>query len=558
MPNDFTRSVDKNISTIDRGTARLRRSGRSVIASAKKNIFEFPVFVSNSVPLDYATATTSLLEQVYASYLQMAISANPVVDGRALSSGNPFSNLKSNVNKYLEYTDTTYQHDACHNVITNDDGVVLEFSMIDVSDNDAEIITEYVNHEPLSEFEHFFTEAKSVKDTIKDLEKANRDKDKAIDKVKRDAQAEINRNNNKNRVDIQKAEREAERAKKDLERSNEKINNLQDRYDKLQKQYDDATSSDKSAADQRAIERHKKDMEKIQLEIERAKREAKDYDKKVEKLELEIAEAKENAKEKAINLKNQRADLANRARVKAPTMLKDQDVQKLNTMKPLLMNVDLNAVDVNGSISPVSYVLGVKCNTRLVKSEMIPEVAQYPLKEMNTIARKAKWKAGELKFFSDIVFRIKQKKQTAVDSRDPNRKWFRRLYELAHMKGDSRVEANLNGESFFKQFLSAKMGHNTPNSGLIPNATIIVSKADVDATKMLTEIDLLKGSTAKKICNELFLVAFVVIDTDAESIKMMIPDLHNDYEIHSIASVNRQLAALDIAGTKANEKFKLL
>ena len=56
-----------------------RAGKRSIIGMAAKNTFEFPVFVSKSVPLDYATATNSLLEQIYASYLQMAISLTPVI-----------------------------------------------------------------------------------------------------------------------------------------------------------------------------------------------------------------------------------------------------------------------------------------------------------------------------------------------------------------------------------------------------------------------------------------------------------------------------------------------
>lgn len=87
---------------------------------------------------------------------------------------------------------------------------------------------------------------------------------------------------------------------------------------------------------------------------------------------------------------------------------------------------------------------------------------------------------------------------------------------------------------------------------------MIITKADVDNIKQQTNIDLLKGSTATRFCQELFLMCLVVVDFDAESIKMLLPDLHNDFEIHSIASVNKQLAALDTTGTKAREAFKLL
>ena len=94
---------------------------KSLIGQAARNLFEFPVFVSTSVPLDYATAVNSLLEQMYASYLQMTISYNPVITAKELAKGKVFQNLKTDITKYVEYTDTFWQHDACHNRIINDE-----------------------------------------------------------------------------------------------------------------------------------------------------------------------------------------------------------------------------------------------------------------------------------------------------------------------------------------------------------------------------------------------------------------------------------------------------
>ena len=54
------------------------------------------------------------------------------------------------------------------------------------------------------------------------------------------------------------------------------------------------------------------------------------------------------------------------------------------------------------------------------------------------------------------------------------------------------------------------------------------------------------------------MIAIVVIDNDAESIKILMPDLHSDYEVHSLGSVNKQLALLDTSGTKTRDMFKLL
>jgi hypothetical protein len=212
-------------------------------------------------------------------------------------------------------------------------------------------------------------------------------------------------------------------------------------------------------------------------------------------------------------------------------------------MKPLMMTVQLKVVDNKGGISaPVEYVVGVKTHCRLVDPEILPDVVRYPLKKMDRLTRRAKWRAGEIKFF-DYLFNIKEKKQTAVDAKDPKRKWYRRLYELAHKKGDANVSARISGNN---------------SSGLIPNATIVISQTDVDNIKAMTDINLLKGSSGRSLCNELFLMSLIIVDLDSESIKILLPDINNDYEVHSLASVKKQLATLDTTGDKARDMFKLL
>lgn len=148
------------INRVDVATSKFRKSQRkgSIVKSAQGNMFEFPVFVSNTIPMDYATATVSLLEQIYAAYLQMAISINPVVDAASVKRGVQFADYKTNTNKYLEYTDTSYQHDVCHAEYINEDCKV-EFDLLSIDDKEAKIINESVDYQPLSEFDHFFQEA---------------------------------------------------------------------------------------------------------------------------------------------------------------------------------------------------------------------------------------------------------------------------------------------------------------------------------------------------------------------------------------------------------------
>lgn len=530
IDDDDFKGIKDGVNALDKSTSKFRKGmkgAKSVVSAAKGNIFEFPVFVSSSVPLDYATATTSLLEQVYASYLQMAISANPVISAKSAANGSQFAHLKSDTNKYLECVDTSYQADACHNRIglgytMNGDGKFIEFSLINVDDGEARIINEQCDYQPLSEFDHFFTEATTKKDS-KEM-KTLKAKEAGLDKKKREIESREASLKNKERVADKRHETE--------------LNTLQQKYNDLEEKYNKATDDAAKAKDER--------------EQQKAEREAESHKKEMEKIQLEIDKLRDNADI------SRNVDI-NKGRISAPQLMDETKIQKLNTMKPLMMTVDLNVEGKDGRIvQGVEYIVGVKTHNRLVDASTLPEVVEYPLKEMNKITRKAKWRAGELKFFKDILFKIPQKKQTAIDSRDPKRKWYRRLYELAHIKGDAPAKAIINGDSVVKAFFKDKLGKYGDTNGVIPNAALVISKADVDIIKRETKIDMLKGSAAAKFCKELFMIAIVVIDNDAESIKILMPDIHSDYEVHSLGSVNKQLSLLDTSGTKTRDMFKLL
>ena len=676
--NNASNAAFDAINALDISTAKFQKSKRkgSIINSAKGNIFEFPVFISSSTPLDYAEATTSLLEQVYLSYLQMAVSINPVIDANTAKKGLQFADFKTDTNKYLECADTSYMVDACHAVYENAE-YKTEFNLISIDDDVARIINESVDYQPLSEFNHYFQEADSSNpddDQLNDLIKKLHDRENEIDKLKdqlddalnsekrrkdsAEAKIAVRKNIIQNdddtymddeqiihRSSAKKAQHEAAIAeyrekiakmeaavknsnyfnddkkkmnadrklaelKKDLANieknikqsenyvtdemrihsANRKSTEAKSAIDEVNakiiqdKQYAQAkkaelnemlTKAEMLQFDQKmqgvnaaigiadtavnmgsrvvgTIDSHKKNK----IEIEQLKKQLANYDE-----DHQRAIDKHGADLKKIDAEIQhyrQQDMSITA-VKAPQAIKEGDIQKLNTMKPLLMNVALNVVDNNGSLSrPIEYIIGVKTHSRIVDADILPEVAEYPLEEMNKLTRKAKWRAGELKFFKDIVFRIQQKKQTAVDSRDSRRKWYRRLYELAHLKGDAPATAVVSGKSLVGAFIKDNQGNGKLANGMIPNATMIITKADVDNIKMKTNIDLLKGSTATKFCNELFLIAIVVIDNDAESLKILLPDLDNDYEIHSLAAVQKQISMLDTSGTKTRDMFKLL
>lgn len=560
-----------------------RSSGKSIIAAAKGNLFEFPVFISSSVQLDYATATSSLLEQIYASYLQSALSLNPIVDESLVRNKTPFAKFQSDTNRYVEYTDMDYAHDAVHNEVVMENGDSLEFDMMSIEDRDGKVIVEYYNKRPLSEFDHYFQEqdakdyeidrltkklenaSKHIKDLKGDLSDANSTTDyfkktavsasARADREAKRADAAEKRGidaatlaNYENQLNDYK--KEIDDAKKALDENKHRANEMES-LRKLKKEIDDADKEYKLAVDKFNYQKSKDARDEARAD-RRDKLESDKFEHTKER-ERQTDEIRERERAEDWN-----RDLKFKYSVKPPEILDESKIKKLNTMKPLMMNVQFHVQDKTGALSEaINYVVAVKTYNRIIDADTLPDVAEYPLKEMNKIARKAKWRAGELKFFRDIVFKVKQKKQTAVDSRDPKRKWYRRLYELAHMTGDAPTKAAIKGKNITWSVVKSQIEDDF-DFGVIPNSTLVISSNDVVNVKAKTGIDLLNGSTATKLCKELFLIAMVVIDTDAESIKILLPDNHDDYEVHSLASVNKQLAELSTAGSKTRDIFKLL
>ena len=560
-----------------------RSTGKSIIAAAKGNLFEFPVFISSSVQLDYATATSSLLEQIYASYLQSALSLNPIVDESLVRNKTPFAKFQSDTNRYVEYTDMDYAHDAVHNEVVMENGDSLEFDMMSIEDRDGKVIVEYYNKRPLSEFDHYFQEqdakdyeierltkklenaSKHIKDLKDDLSDANSTKDyfknaavnasaradreaKRADKAEKRGVDAATLANYENQLNDYK--KEIDDAKEALKESKNRANEMES-LRKLKKEIDDADKEYKLAVDKFNYQRSKDARDEARAD----RRDKLESDKFAHTKERERQTDEIRERERA---EDWNRDLKFKYSVKAPELLDETKIKKLNTMKPLMMNVQFHVQDKTGALSEaINYVVAVKTYNRIIDADTLPDVAEYPLKEMNKIARKAKWRAGELKFFRDIVFKVKQKKQTAVDSRDPKRKWYRRLYELAHMTGDAPTKAAIKGKNITWSVVKSQIEDDF-DFGVIPNSTLVISSNDVVNVKAKTGIDLLNGHTATKLCKELFLIAMVVIDTDAESIKILLPDNHDDYEVHSLASVNKQLAELSTAGSKTRDIFKLL
>lgn len=490
---------------------------QSIAARAAKNIFEFPVFVSKSVPLNYATATCSLLEQMYASFLQMTISLAPIVDMEAINSGNPFSGLKTaSINSFLECGDWEFSQEACYNRIQSENGT-FEFSLVQYNDDTAHAILESVENMNLDHYTHFFAEAKT--------DGKGKDKNKG-----KDTKPKSSKGPDANKLD------ELGYHYEDIKDANgnvvaQKRTTRRDRQEKRdQASFEDSVGYDPDTQTTRKDRQEQRDELASQMNFQKTKN----------------------------DFTRTRIESIKQAEMQAPVMLRDQDVTKINTMKPLLMNAQMGYVEKNNSgeaigIQKMNYVVGVKTFVRLIDPKLMPEVVKFPDKN-NILLKRAKYRAGELKYWKDFKFDIKGKKQAAYDiGMTPEKKWYHRLYQMAHLRDDALAPMVAAGglKGLTKRW-------NTAKTGMIPNCSIVITQEDVNYIKSETGKDLMKPGTAASLCREMFLISFVVIDIDQEAVKILIPDMHKDFEVQSLDAINKQLSVLNTSGVKTNEIFKHL
>src|SRR5699024_4718270 len=53
---------------------------RSVIARSRNSVLQFPVYVSQSIPVNAATVIAKMFDRVYASFVQSALAMHPVIN----------------------------------------------------------------------------------------------------------------------------------------------------------------------------------------------------------------------------------------------------------------------------------------------------------------------------------------------------------------------------------------------------------------------------------------------------------------------------------------------
>jgi hypothetical protein len=201
-----------------------------------------------------------------------------------------------------------------------------------------------------------------------------------------------------------------------------------------------------------------------------------------------------------------------------PAELLSGEVKKANEMQPLFLVIHLIKKSPNGGENiRYNITIGIKCTLHLVKSSEYISNLVDACEYKGTLFRFIKWTSGEIGFLRDFVLRM----------------------DLFEKETKNRVMSNSGWwEALKKRARSAKMSK-IGNNRLLPNATFVFSRAEVDNVKANFGYDLLSPSVAKSLMKEYFLLGYVVVDASDETVRVMY-DGQSKFQIYTFASLERE------------------
>lgn len=206
----------------------------------------------------------------------------------------------------------------------------------------------------------------------------------------------------------------------------------------------------------------------------------------------------------------------------APTLM-DRDVKKANDMQPYALQVRMNVINENNEF--VEYwdvVVGVKTVLHLIKSDEIIENIVRVVQNRGVLFNMIRWTTGEISFIKDLLLHIDDIKFDEANRAKGYSAWFPTLKRLKDKKLTVRD---------FKV------------NQVVPNASLVISSADVDVLEQRYGINVKDTAIATKLMDKLFLMTFVILDDATQTIDIMynVPK-GRTFETYAMETLEREVS----------------
>lgn len=215
--------------------------------------------------------------------------------------------------------------------------------------------------------------------------------------------------------------------------------------------------------------------------------------------------------------------------IAAPEVLRDVDIKKTNGMLPYGIKVTFRLKN-SQSAADIEYIIGVKTILHPIQiKDLIDDIEGIITGNIKSL-RKVKYKTGEISF-KDYWFDLSGLKADASKRLNKGKRWLASLKQLGEY-------SKLHGSMY-------NVASDLIKGGIpIPNASLVISKSEVDAIKDRTGIDIMDVKTAHRLSKAIFLICIMVVDGSAGTMKVLLNG-DSDWDTQAIAQLDSELSKLD-------------
>lgn len=519
---------------IDKTLGKGRVDSRSIIARARNSVLQFPIYMTQSCPINPANTIAKAWERVYVSYVQAVLAANPIISEDEANDLVFLKRFHTNLTETAETVLEKYTNliNEFYEPIDDMDRMMVEsiFHRERISDNcyvefrvvptdDQYLIQENARllNEPLTGLSYLMEDNKGASEVSS--ERSGSAKAVSEDDLRQMARDE---------ADLTEDEKKAvDTDRRDFVQAYDDTHTPPPKSKvKEYKQYqDDRTEAIRQYQDDR-----QSGYDKINDAIDDIKSELRkprgSRDPKYHNYFLDGG--------RVMHTSTSRKDVTkvNSGAVDAPRLLRDVDIKKLNNALPYSMEVTFRMRTQNGNLTDVRFIVNVKTVMHMIRAQDLADDLQELISGDMQNLRKVRYKTGEINFL-DYLLNIKELKADAAKNINHNKKWINTLKRLGEYK-------KLHG-SLLKKPVEALTGGNVP----LPNGTLVLTQPDVTMLTSQTGIDLSKVSNARKLGKNLFLMSIIIVDASSGTLRVLYPEVDGDWDVQSLASIDAETAKTD-------------
>jgi hypothetical protein len=200
-------------------------------------------------------------------------------------------------------------------------------------------------------------------------------------------------------------------------------------------------------------------------------------------------------------------------------ILKDNDAKKANELVPTTMHVRTILVNKEGANQgTMDFIIGIKTTMHPVSSDEMVSNLLTAVKSKSGFFNSIRWTSGEISFFKDFLFNVGEIKEDVSNRSAGASHWWIALKRR-------------------RALAKTKKAMMLPNH-ILPNASIVLSMEEVEFIKSQYGYDLMNPMFVSKIMDTYFLLGFAVVDNSTQ-IAHFLFDGHEGFQSVSFTGLER-------------------